>query len=467
MAVLHGPTGVGKMLLITTMSLSFYAPVVVAVYYANRHSSSIKYRNPSEMAFVAMAAYLNSLARFVGTIFIDDISCTFGLLSFGTKPLTKQRALHWLQVFLRPRYIWIERIVLHIAWNIPPILIVFGDNYTVYAGGDCPAQLLASVRHWYLASFAFMIAASVALSFQISKVVDNFGLRQAFQTGNHFFVYFPILVFVPAEVVYTYHLDLTINVAIVHTLLWIHIVRPVSDFFRASRTAATSSMFNGTARVLDAFLHTPNGFQAMSAFAKSDFMIESVIAWRALVDYRNEMPGHMSALDIYNQFIAPSAPFPLDNVVKGTILKRYAIAFECNNKYSIHPDDGEQGAQYFDVLLDAIVNKILIEMLPRFQRHPLGAGWFDFLRRHHTQHALDKVLDDTIGQAKQSQTMPTIKSAAISRSTGRLAVIMTEGMRTSVRDDDALQDNVTAHSEYPPPFGTSESVAVDRIHETQ
>ncbi|ETW07719.1 hypothetical protein, variant [Aphanomyces invadans] len=390
----------------------------------------------------------------------------------STKPLTKQRALHWLQVFLRPRYIWIERIVLHIAWNIPPILIVFGDNYTVYAGGDCPAQLLASVRHWYLASFAFMIAASVALSFQISKVVDNFGLRQAFQTGNralvvYFFVYFPILVFVPAEVVYTYHLDLTINVAIVHTLLWIHIVRPVSDFFRASRTAATSSMFNGTARVLDAFLHTPNGFQAMSAFAKSDFMIESVIAWRALVDYRNEMPGHMSALDIYNQFIAPSAPFPLDNVVKGTILKRYAIAFECNNKYSIHPDDGEQGAQYFDVLLDAIVNKILIEMLPRFQRHPLGAGWFDFLRRHHTQHALDKVLDDTIGQAKQSQTMPTIKSAAISRSTGRLAVIMTEGMRTSVRDDDALQDNVTAHSEYPPPFGTSESVAVDRIHETQ
>ncbi|RHY97228.1 hypothetical protein DYB35_004835 [Aphanomyces astaci] len=68
--------------------------------------------------------------------------------------------------------------------------------------------------------------------------------------------------------------------------------------------------FRGTAGVLNAYLQTTDGFDAFSMFAKSDFIIECVFGWRAIVDYRTEAPDHPSAVDIYNQLIAPTTEAP-------------------------------------------------------------------------------------------------------------------------------------------------------------
>ncbi|RQM28026.1 hypothetical protein B5M09_000352 [Aphanomyces astaci] len=80
---LNAPTGTIKMVLSLVTFISFYTPLVIAMYYINRHSPSIKYRNPNELAFVALSAFLNGLGRCLGPLFVDDISCTLRLLSLG------------------------------------------------------------------------------------------------------------------------------------------------------------------------------------------------------------------------------------------------------------------------------------------------------------------------------------------------------------------------------------------------
>ncbi|ETW07717.1 hypothetical protein H310_02165 [Aphanomyces invadans] len=173
--------------------------------------------------------------------------------------------------------------------------------------------------NWSMALFALMLSASVALSFKMSKVVDNLGLR-----------------------------------------------RSIADACCRARA------------VLNAYFETCEEFEAFTTFAKSEFIVECVLGWRALVDYRSQVPGHLASIEIYNQFLSPTAPFPLDNTVKGTPLKRHVVALEGSTKSSANPDEGPRWAQYqyFDVLLGAIVDKILHETLPRFQRHALGVGWF-------------------------------------------------------------------------------------------
>ncbi|RLO05677.1 hypothetical protein DYB28_007905 [Aphanomyces astaci] len=152
-------------------------------------------------------------------------------------------------------------------------------------------------------------------------------------------VHFPVLNFsFNSDVVIEYCLDSFINVAIVHAFISIHILQSLLMVLQSMRRDFELKTLRGTAGVLNAYLQTTDGFDAFSMFAKSEFMVEFVFGWRAIMDYRTEAPGHPSAMDIYNQFIAPNSPYPLDNVMKGTILKRYAIAFESNSKYRVRPN---------------------------------------------------------------------------------------------------------------------------------
>ncbi|RHY20004.1 hypothetical protein DYB25_001486 [Aphanomyces astaci] len=152
-------------------------------------------------------------------------------------------------------------------------------------------------------------------------------------------VHFPVLNFsFNSDVVIEYCLDSFINVAIVHAFISIHILQSLLMVLQSMRRDFDLKTLRGTAGVLNAYLQTTDGFDAFSMFAKSEFMVEFVFGWRAIMDYRTEAPGHPSAMDIYNQFIAPNSPYPLDNVMKGTILKRYAIAFESNSKYRVRPN---------------------------------------------------------------------------------------------------------------------------------
>ncbi|KAH9085601.1 hypothetical protein Ae201684P_005307 [Aphanomyces euteiches] len=345
------PQGVIRSIIIIVFGISFYLPLVILVYYCNRHKPPLRYRNPFEMALTATAAFLYTCSRCMGSLFVDEISCTFRLLSFGYGQ--------------RPHYI-------------------------------------------------------------------------------HFAIYFPILVFFfDSAIVLDYRIDLFIEIIIAHTVIWIHIVIPLRNTLAMADLEHDNGKFTGTVGILDAYLHTPEGFQAFSTFAKSEFRFECVHAWKTLVDYQLDAPDHLSAFEIYELHIAPNAPLPLDKVISPSILKRYALAFEVNSKYSVAPEEMVRDKNYFAVLLDAVMDKILVDSLPRFQVHPLGAGWNDFVAKYNTQMTLDRVLEselDANGKPilKSKKTMPTIKNDMY-RSSGHLIPI--ESRRESILQSSANADN--------------------------
>ncbi|ETV86155.1 hypothetical protein, variant [Aphanomyces astaci] len=153
--------------------------------------------------------------------------------------------------------------------NATPSL--FRNDYSVYSGAHCPSNLLDAVMRWFLTSFACMISASVVLS--------NFGLRRPYQTCGRayvalFLAYVTILIFwFQSDVVYTYRVDLIINLAIDHTIVWVHIVRPIVVEFVQSPSSTTilnPAMHQGIARVLSAYLHSKEGFGLCLAGSGSD-----------------------------------------------------------------------------------------------------------------------------------------------------------------------------------------------------
>ncbi|KAF0684460.1 Aste57867_23556 [Aphanomyces stellatus] len=464
---------------------SLYAPVAIFLYLCNRHRAAIKYRNPAEMAFTALAAFVGGLSRCLVTLYPDRMSCTFRLLFIGcaiiavvvvatsdvldraawqltllgyvlaelrivltfnltelmvgyaNRPRSQQLSAmsklqrKWILFYLRRGLFSFYRVALHVTFNVPLLVLLYSHDLSAYSGETCPPLLVDHVTTLLSVNSFVVIVASFALSFKLSRVVDNFGLRQTFQACSRafavvFIFYVPLVAFFfDYAIVSYYRADVFLSNVVCHVIIGFHIVRPLREAFQTKHDGQGDDTLQGTAGVLDAYLHTPEGLNAFATFAKAEFMFECVLAWKNLMEFRLDVPNHPTAQDIYDQHLAPSAPLPLDNAISVSILKRFALAFEANNKYTIVPDAATHGCNYFDVLLDAVMAKILGEMLPRFLRHPLGVDWMPFLVKYHTEVALNKVLDhhhEIVDSANQSMhTMPTIKGDT--RHGGRLMPI--------------------------------------------
>ncbi|CAK4079622.1 unnamed protein product [Aphanomyces euteiches] len=203
----------------------------------------------------------------------------------------------------------------------------------------------------------------------------------------------PALYYSDTDVVQEYALDLYACLLTAHAFLWIHIVQPVWRSMDYD-PAHDAQVLHGTAAVLDAYLHTPEGFDTFCEFAKLEFMYECVVAWKAIVAYRLDTEDHMTTYEIYEQHLVEHAPLSVQSALPESVWKRYQIAFASTSKYTIRPEEIHNDSTYYDVLFDAITAKLLRETLPHFQNHTLGAKWTHFVMAYRATVALNQVLDD-------------------------------------------------------------------------
>ncbi|KAF0684454.1 Aste57867_23550 [Aphanomyces stellatus] len=445
--------------------LSFYVPVVIALYHLHRRKPSIRYRNPTEMVFTATCAFLYVCARCCCTLFLHDMSCTVrylligyvgqqlvhlttsvasipfsqGLMGYFTaelrvvvtfkltelmvaltekKPVQKAH-VGLLRAFAHHGLLSAPRLAVQIFGALPLFVVLFKEDYSQCV--TCPAYLVRQTTYLFYAEFALTATLTFGLSFGLSQVVDNFGLRASFVTSGRLFlavycIYFPlVIVFYDDEAFNVDHIDVFMDVLISHLFIWIHFLGPLKRAISASASGGTVT-FQGTVGLLDAYLHTTDGFHDFAAFARSEFVYECVVAWKHMIDYRTDAPGHLSVDEIYELHIAPAATLSVANVVPPLVLKRYATVFAANTKYKVHPDSSaEPDTATFDALLQSIRQKLVTETLPRYQEHPLGTGWTEFVAKHEMQKALDKVLKDDVTtnkpKLKTKRSMPSIRAA--------------------------------------------------------
>ncbi|CAK4678563.1 hypothetical protein LEN26_020372 [Aphanomyces euteiches] len=415
-----------ELLVYIVFGLSFYAPIALVLYGWNRHKPAIRYRNPREMGFTAASMILFINAKCVTTLYGDEIPCTTltlftGLplqfafigfllaklrlvLTFRLTELTvaytenkgvHSRSLKRLRAFLSPRASAIAWIVTTILWNTPFIILVtIQSNELDY----CPSGQGREVLICYSTEFCILFILSIILSCHLSHDLDNFNIGGSFRTSSRVVAFLfcftmPALYYSDTDVVQEYALDLYACLLTAHAFLWIHIVQPVWRSMDYD-PAHDAQVLHGTAAVLDAYLHTPEGFDTFCEFAKLEFMYECVVAWKAIVAYRRDTDDHMTTYEIYEQHLAEHAPLSVQSALPVSVWKRYQIAFASTSKYTIRPEEIHSDSTYYDVLFDAITAKLLRETLPHFQKHTLGAKWTHFVMAYRATVALNQVLDD-------------------------------------------------------------------------
>ncbi|ETW07714.1 hypothetical protein H310_02163 [Aphanomyces invadans] len=450
-----------RVLVQVALVMSSYAPIAIFAYYCKRDSPLLRYRNPVEMAVTTFAAYLNGLARCLRLLFNDEISCTTRYLMMGlptecallgyiltqlhvvlTFHMTEMmvamvedssqtqpsRKVHWLRQFVRSGAFSKHRVGLYLVWGCPLFIILYVEDYSTGGASTCSDDLVNRVSTLHTVQLVLSTGLSVLLSFKLSKVVDNYGLRRSFQISNRVLILLAIVdvlflvVFPDALVVVEYSVDNLLAVLMSHAVICIHIVYPLIHSCR-SRRSPTNETFHGTMAILDAYLRTAKGYTAFATFSKSEFAFECVVAWKTLVDFRTQAPGSLDVDEIYRQHLAPCAPFSLEGIVPNSVRTRYTTACEANGKYAVSSTAVSLNCHYYDVLLDAVVTVMVTNLLPRFQRHELGAGWTTFVIRHHTESVLELML-----QSEGTDNLPVAKM--IQPKKNRLSVI--ESRRDSV-----------------------------------
>ncbi|KAF0684453.1 Aste57867_23549 [Aphanomyces stellatus] len=463
-----------------------YVPFLLAIYYLNRDKPAIRYRNPVEMVVATSLAFLYGVCRCLNTLFQSSVNCTTSCVLAGipmqlafmaylmaklrvvlTFKLTELMVVHAenksesdealltrLHTILRHKVYIKLWLTAQFFWNVPLAVLLLAMPYTDEVGQSCPLNVFHATVYLDCALFTTLVVLSLTLSYHLSRAVDNFGLRRAFTLTSRvlaalFCLAFPATYFSDTTFVREYALDLFTDLLMVHAFIFIHIGLPVLGVLYGDYNLNTRT-YSGTSGILNAYLHTAEGYILFSEFAKLEFTYECVVAWKSIANYRVGAENHLSALEIYQQHVAESAPLPLHKALPAHVWKRYQVAFDATRKYSANPDDIHRARNYFDVLFDALVHHMVHETLPRFQKHALGGQWAAFVEQFVAQTALDQVLSDK----ENKNDVPSIRAKSYAGS--RLQPIESRGesMRFSVialppstdKDDDhgATSDQPTS-----------------------
>ncbi|EQC39724.1 hypothetical protein SDRG_03152 [Saprolegnia diclina VS20] len=425
--VLEVPRGTMRLLIALALLFSSAMVVPLLVYYCNRQSPSIRYRNPNFISIAAAWAAIYSIARCAVSLNPDMISCTNLALLFGislqttlmsyllaeimvvltfnlTERMTKynaqrtsqRAAIARLQWLLRRKHVTYAWLCIQLLWNLPTCaLVLSGPDYSGFNGTNCPNELRLRVVPVNMVQYCCIASGTLLLSRAMSKVVDNFGVRTSFQNSSRAMCVF-VICYLPVSLLYetafvqATHLELFIVVVGAQVIVVFHMLGPIRQAFRDRPSSGFA--FKGTLGILEAFLHTDDGYQAFSEFAKGEYEVEVLVAWQALTEYRGEAKEALSATDIFDTHLGLDAPLPVRRFIPPLLLHRYEAAFAGNAKYGVRPDSAHD-PDFFNPLLDALLSHMVHQTLPRFQAHEIGAQiWKSYVAQYQTRLALDMVL---------------------------------------------------------------------------
>ncbi|OQR88781.1 hypothetical protein THRCLA_10106, partial [Thraustotheca clavata] len=400
------PHGYLSTLIVIDLFICSLMCLPLLLYHCNRHTPSIRYRKPNLMSIAALWSSIYSISRCVIELNQSKINCTAMTLVYGVslqttlmayflaelsvvltfkltemmiryneKHITQQGALIKLQYLLRNRHLTIAWIVIQLVWNTPLFVIIYtGPDYTMYDGNNCPLELRNRFVPLSIIQYSIIGIATMRLSYSMSKVVDNFGLRIAFQRCGRamclvLLCYLPFSILHDESFVLDSHLEFFIAAFGGQLIHLFHIIGPVRQVFKEK--IFDQNTFKGTEGILEAFLSTESGFNAFTEFAKGEYEYEAVVAWKALADFKAGTDDCLSATEIYQTHIYLQAPLSLRRFISANLLERYETAYEGNTKYGIHPDVAHD-SESFNLILAELMIYLVYSTLPRFQLHPLG-----------------------------------------------------------------------------------------------
>ncbi|KAF0717656.1 hypothetical protein As57867_002163, partial [Aphanomyces stellatus] len=342
-----GPTALFVVLLLVSCAL----PLAIGLFLTRRHYPSIRYASPHQTAVCSSFAAILSVGTSAMLLSQDSVSCGsfnvfiylftnagfFGLCVTQltlvlTFHLTQQLALHnadtkvgekakafatiqRLRRLLTPHSIVAKWVVGNLVWFLPPLAAVDAPlvtNMQSTSIANCLAVPMNVVMNGIiLLQILLFIVALVVLSLYLSKVIDNFGLRRHYQVMSRVLASLLCLeclcvVFHTADVVAAYRLRYVVLPLGGIAVVGCQVVWPLLQ----SRHEAPISMHghedhSSKLAVLEDFLATDDGLAAFSAFARLEFSLENVVAWKAAFEFKKKGGG--DAYAIYSSYMSVGA----------------------------------------------------------------------------------------------------------------------------------------------------------------
>ncbi|OQR94261.1 hypothetical protein ACHHYP_01547 [Achlya hypogyna] len=188
----------------------------------------------------------------------------------------------------------------------------------------------------------------------------------------------------------TYHAPLLLSSLIAHIFFACSVVVPVAAACKASRDAlrsvrntvgaltsvGTDHDIGQGITVFHDFLARPEGAAAFREFARLALRLEEILAWGIARQFATKLPSRKRAWKIFATCIDAGAP--LGSPAASRWRHFYLAHLKPLASGQVLADD-ELPDDFFDVFVVELVLDMYVELLPAFERHPLGRVWHEHL----------------------------------------------------------------------------------------
>ncbi|OQR82893.1 hypothetical protein ACHHYP_15390 [Achlya hypogyna] len=358
-------------LLVLSWCCHVYMPVALLLFVRRRQLSSIKYREPVPMGLAAAFLSLYTLcvppvlcfsgeAPYTIILFFEWHVLVTGVVTyFLTQSIlvvkfhiteilmdpilatvARVRRTTYLRWLLYPRFQLVVWSAASTLFNVPLVLLMDGldDNSTVTAfDSNAGNSNLGRLRFYAGIETGALILASYLLARTTSRIVDNFGLKEAYERaarimGAGVCIYAGISVLIAYDVapgLDLYHLPTVVGLHTAHALFVVTIVLPLRASYRSKETHKDlKARMRQTKRdvdqlesmVLYRYLSTDEGFADFLAFSKKELCADALLAWKEVQRYKE---GACTIEHIFTSCLDPGAPLQVD--ISPTVRHMYEI----------------------------------------------------------------------------------------------------------------------------------------------
>ncbi|KDO16479.1 hypothetical protein SPRG_17998 [Saprolegnia parasitica CBS 223.65] len=242
------------------------------------------------------------------------------------------------------------------------------------------------------------------LSWYISHVVDNFGLRRSYQQTFRGIILILVLIVlarvaadgVQDDTLRSWRLPSFFSVVGAHTMLYFHVFLPVRAM-RASRDATLRRVQRSPSRIhphsmlekkaiLEKFLMDEHRFRNFLTFARMEYTTEPLLALQAITAFEAGEPSLSAASRLVAQCLSPRCELETE------VGKRLSLAYHDKLGDLRNADAPRTPPQFFHAFRQELLVWILHELVPAFTEHPLGVEYVAFMRLEKSMDRLNVVL---------------------------------------------------------------------------
>ncbi|KAF0693380.1 Aste57867_15658 [Aphanomyces stellatus] len=463
-----------------------YLPIALVLFVQRSSLSSIKYRQPEVVAVTGaiFTLYTLSLPPIIcfgddvvsvsSRIFVEWALVMIGMVSYILSQLVIAVKFSITEVLLDPRQATEARVhrVQSLRWLLYPraqILVWVGANgivcapvfhqilvlpvgFTMNDYNASHSPIAKALRIGGVLEIAAMTAISWALTRKISRVVDNFGLRETYLSSATYAAACLVLYMI-VSVLTAFDVAEILGDVHLHSMIVMHCAQAVSFFivtqplYRSYQNAETHREMRIRRRnlqtdvdeleykVLYRYLCTQDGYLAFLDFMRMELSTDLLLAWHEVEKYKR---GEATTDDIFVKILDPQSEFHVDlppevltsyerhrcAVVSSRLasmnkswkqkvgallqpprpsvvaahMKTSSIAPVMPSTTSVHfssvtapCDHGHRNAMLFHPLSAELLRQIYLKVLPRFEEFGEKSHWVAFRNSEKAMVSLDAV----------------------------------------------------------------------------